>query len=649
MADMPKMSCTYANLRRFARFVIHVFFKKVEILHPEHIPEEGPLIIVSNHNNQFIDGTMVIKAVRKRPIRSIIAEKSIHRPIIGHVARALNSIPVIRPQDRAKTATGAILDIDETTCILTGEGTRFTEDCTVGFAITIKGIGLLKIEEIISDTELKMLNGEPWIQAFKEKKRKGTDSFPFKVTPKINQHEVYDAVYDALLDNATISIFPEGGSHDNAQLLKLKPGVAVMALGAQSKGAKVQIMAIGINYFAGHQFRSNVVIECGLPFEIDPSIIDTYNSGDTEEEKTANRRKAYSDLMVDVQAALQKVTFNAPSYRTLQILRTARRLYQGDINLNLEDYTRLYRRFADGWTTWRESRDFQKLEQDIGNYLKAAAAAGFTDKQIKNLPDRNDCTAAFKTLFDMLVSVFIIIPVFIITLPGLILISPMLIRINMVVRREIAKALAGSSVKQKGLDVAQSQRALLTVKYYPTLILFYAILSGVLIGLLWDTEEFTGEWHEPITDNLWWIWPLCSLVLWPLYTYMGVKVLEIVTYRIALFPSQMHILRRAFAESLSCCCFCCRSNSKKRKKSISESSNLRMTRRNLAVRTQQVIQDLTKDDQDWQADPIISNSQLQEQREKEAELLYEHLQRSESLDPRAVETFVQENLKEELV
>ena len=444
------MSCTYASMRRFARVVIHIFFKKVEILHPEHIPAEGPLIIVSNHNNQFIDATMVMKAVQKRPVRFIIAEKSMHRPIIGQLARGMNGIPVIRPQDRAKTGSGTLVAFDESSCVLTGQDTLFTQECTVGFAITIKGVGTLKIEEIISDTELRMTQWKTWADAFREKQEKGSEAFQYKVTPKINQHEVYDSVYEALQHNSTISIFPEGGSHDNAQLLKLKPGVAVMALGAQSKGARVQIMAVGINYFAGHQFRSNVVIECGLPFEIDPKIVDLYASGESDEEKTKNRRAAYKALMDDVQEALEKVTFNAPSYRTLQILRTARRLYQGDIELDLGDYMRLYRRFANGWPIWQQNRDFKKLEQDIGSYLNAAAAVGFTDKQIKNLPDTDNCMTTLKALFDMLVSVFIMIPVLILTLPGLILISPMLIRIDIVVRREIAKALAGSNVKEKG-------------------------------------------------------------------------------------------------------------------------------------------------------------------------------------------------------
>ena len=42
-------------------------------------------------------------------------------------------------------------------------------------------------------------------------------------------------VFDHLLDDGCIGIFPEGGSHDRPDLLPLKAGVAVMALGAMDK------------------------------------------------------------------------------------------------------------------------------------------------------------------------------------------------------------------------------------------------------------------------------------------------------------------------------------------------------------------------------------------------------------------------------
>ncbi len=45
-------------------------------------------------------------------------------------------------------------------------------------------------------------------------------------------------VFDHLLDDGCIGIFPEGGSHD---LLPLKAGVAVMALGAMDNRCNIKL------------------------------------------------------------------------------------------------------------------------------------------------------------------------------------------------------------------------------------------------------------------------------------------------------------------------------------------------------------------------------------------------------------------------
>jgi 1-acyl-sn-glycerol-3-phosphate acyltransferase len=53
------------------------------------------LIICSNHSNQFVDGTVIV-ANNKREIHFIGAAKSVKKPIIGHLLRAIKTIPVER-------------------------------------------------------------------------------------------------------------------------------------------------------------------------------------------------------------------------------------------------------------------------------------------------------------------------------------------------------------------------------------------------------------------------------------------------------------------------------------------------------------------------------------------------------------------------
>jgi glycerol-3-phosphate O-acyltransferase/dihydroxyacetone phosphate acyltransferase len=59
------------------------------------------------------------------------------------------------------------------------------------------------------------------------------------------------------LIQSSIGIFPEGGSHDRSELLPLKAGVTIMALGALDKApeTKLYIVPCGLNYFHGHKFR----------------------------------------------------------------------------------------------------------------------------------------------------------------------------------------------------------------------------------------------------------------------------------------------------------------------------------------------------------------------------------------------------------
>jgi glycerol-3-phosphate O-acyltransferase/dihydroxyacetone phosphate acyltransferase len=51
---------------------------------------------------------------------------------------------------------------------------------------------------------------------------KGFEGTAFKIAPKLDQTEVYDAVHTVLHHGGSIGIFPEGGSHDRTDLLPLK-------------------------------------------------------------------------------------------------------------------------------------------------------------------------------------------------------------------------------------------------------------------------------------------------------------------------------------------------------------------------------------------------------------------------------------------
>jgi glycerol-3-phosphate O-acyltransferase/dihydroxyacetone phosphate acyltransferase len=85
----------------------------------------------------------------------------------------------------------------------------------------------------------------------------------FRAMPHIDQNKVYHAVHQRLRRGECCAIFPEGGSHDRSQLLPLKAGVAIMALGALAEDPSLDLKVVpcGLNYFNAHRFRSRAVVE----------------------------------------------------------------------------------------------------------------------------------------------------------------------------------------------------------------------------------------------------------------------------------------------------------------------------------------------------------------------------------------------------
>lgn len=84
------------------------------------------------------------------------------------------------------------------------------------------------ITEIISNESLRIATKGVSLDSLMQQNAKKS----FKVIPKLDQSQMYESVWKELSENQCIGIFPEGGSHDRTDLLPLKAGVCIMALGA---------------------------------------------------------------------------------------------------------------------------------------------------------------------------------------------------------------------------------------------------------------------------------------------------------------------------------------------------------------------------------------------------------------------------------
>eukprot|EP00924_Labyrinthula_sp_SR-Ha-C_P003172 augustus_masked-scaffold_15-processed-gene-1.43-mRNA-1 protein AED:0.21 eAED:0.22 QI:0/-1/0/1/-1/1/1/0/661 len=606
------MSCC-CSLKTLSGFVVNSFFYSVEVLNAENAPLEGPVLFVGNHNNQFIDAAMMLYVV-PRKVSFIIAEKSMHRFIIGDLARMASAVPVVRPQDEAVAGKGVISELSIEKNILTGKETNFSKEDKLkkGSKIDVKNIGEFKVVEVISDTELTFkLEGESEeknsetlsnLQTVLQESGKGIS---YKIFPAVDQAKMYDEVFTRLGSGGSIAIFPEGGSHDRPQLLPLKAGVAAMALGAQANGVNdIKIVPVGINYFEASSFRSRVLVEVGKPIPITEDIYQKYVEG--------NRRQAYSDVLEEVKLGLENVTLNAADYKTQEILRTLRRLYQNGSELSADRYLELSRRFLRGYEVWKKDEEYCQLLEKTDKYLSTAKSLGLTDKDIEDLPPRASFLVYLKTIGQILWSFVIILILCTVQLPGLILSSPYLILLNRKVNREVKKALAKSKVKINASDVAASYKVITTAAYLPTAMFLETVVALLLCFFLYNNAATSVASVAPegfFLENIFWIGALLLFfILFPVYFMIGVLVLESAIWRAKVLPRRMftlfQITKRFFSK-----CWCCGGTA------LSPETDVRVQRRNLVLQVQNVVLRLTADDEVWIKDPILDQKEIMSRRE----------------------------------
>ncbi|HEY5947022.1 MAG TPA: lysophospholipid acyltransferase family protein, partial [Kofleriaceae bacterium] len=104
------------------------------------------------------------------------------------------------------------------------------------------------------------------------KRRDDNDGKPRDSTPSVpgaapvDNDAAFEAMFAVLTDGGAIGIFPEGLSHDESQLARLKTGAARLALGgAQRATQPIPIVPCGLTFIHPKRFRSRVLVQFGPP------------------------------------------------------------------------------------------------------------------------------------------------------------------------------------------------------------------------------------------------------------------------------------------------------------------------------------------------------------------------------------------------
>ncbi len=89
----------YRLFRALWRAALFAFFRRIDVQGGERVPARGPVLIVANHTNAFVDPLLILTQLRRTV--SLTAKSTLRgNPLLAIVMRALNVIEFQRSQDR---------------------------------------------------------------------------------------------------------------------------------------------------------------------------------------------------------------------------------------------------------------------------------------------------------------------------------------------------------------------------------------------------------------------------------------------------------------------------------------------------------------------------------------------------------------------
>ena len=284
----------------------------------------------------------------------------------------------------------------------------------------------------------------------------------------VDNQRAFETLYEVIESGNCMGIFPEGVSHAESRILKLKTGAARIALTVSARGKTgVRIVPCGLNYIHRHRFRSQVLIEFGQPIVIGDEWVMAYREDDQ-----ATVRKLTDQLA----QALAAVTLNAPDWRTLRFTQTVRRLYKpSTAALSPGEYVELTRRFVERYDEFASNPEMQAFQNAVEDYQARLDMLGLKDYQLRKPITLGD---AFRKIVFRALTMVALLPL---AIPGALLHLPV---------GWIAAAV-GERFSYEMDDVA-TLKVFATILLLPILYLIIAILIGVNFGFWWSLAAIIG-------------------------------------------------------------------------------------------------------------------------------------------------------------
>ena len=461
-------SPVYTALKLFLQQVTGNYFRNIHVTGTENIPMEGPTILCCNHSNQFMDAMLLISRC-PRPLSFCFAASSYNKPIIGYLAKKINVIPVYRAEDSKIQGKGKIIMTSDTD--IQGFNTKFISEVknNKNFKLGIHSLFVKKkykiiVEKVIDEEHIKVRSDPKLYEIFK---KEGKQNFYY--IPKVDNSLMFRETTQKLKEGKAICIFPEGTSHDRTNLLQLKPGVAYIGLEAMvNYGIKnIKLISCGISYFNRDQFRSDLVIEFGIPFEIPESLGNAFK---------VNKKQAIDLVLKIVETQMKSLILTTPTYQEYMLIKMLRNLYiPSDMELSAEQSTDLERRISHLYNLARDNKKTKQISYKVIKYMEPLEKIGLEDSDLKEL-NLNYNYLIKKLIYSLLLSIILLL----FSIPMVIIYKPLVNMVRNKAEKERHKALEKNPNKFEAKDVVSSVKVVTFGQYLP----LFGIIWSYLFSLL---------------------------------------------------------------------------------------------------------------------------------------------------------------------
>jgi 1-acyl-sn-glycerol-3-phosphate acyltransferase len=209
----------------------------------------------------------------------------------------------------------------------------------------------------------------------------------------------FEACFAALAAGRLVGIYPEGTTHAEARVQRIKTGAARIALGFEERHPGVlKVIPVGLTFEARRSFRANVLVSFGHPVPVGP-YLRAYRSDPV---------KAVEALTDAIQWAMEAEVVNVERLDDAQLVRAVEELYRDDLARALResrglapkevDLVRLSRGIVDAvrWFTAIEPDRVARLWQRIQAYQALLAAHHVRDDAVRSWRQRRPSRARLR-------------------------------------------------------------------------------------------------------------------------------------------------------------------------------------------------------------------------------------------------------------